>query len=128
MNNKSKKAMMPLYTTIMQFNIPFDKAMKLFQTYVEPILLYNAENFAAMSEREVEKCKNGITTVYELANQAKMTTSQLKFIKFILGIGKTSPNMAVFGEAAVMPLLFRAYIVMLKYWNRIRTMDIWTTH
>ena len=76
-----------------------------------------------MSEREVEKCKNGITTVYELANQAKMTTSQLKFIKFILGIGKTSPNMAVFGEAAVMPLLFRAYIVMLKYWNRIRTMD-----
>ena len=39
MNSKAKKAMMSLYTTIMQFNIPFQKAMKLFQTYVEPISL-----------------------------------------------------------------------------------------
>ena len=123
MNNKAKKAMMPLYTTIMRFNIPFDKALKLFQTFVEPILLYNAENFAAMSERQVDKCKQGITSVYELATQASMTTTQLKFIKFILGVGKPSPNMAVFGESAVMPLLLRAYIAMLKYWNRIRDMD-----
>ena len=107
----------------MQFNIPFDKAMKLFQTYVEPILLYNAENFAAMSDREVEKCKQGLTTVYELASRANMTTTQLKFIKFILGVGKTSPNMAVFGEAAVIPLLLGVYVTMLNYWNRIRTMD-----
>ena len=123
MNNKAKKAMMPLYTTIMQFNIPFDKALKLFQTYVEPILLYNAENFAAMSERQIEKCKQGITSVYELAKQADMTTTQLKFIKFILGVGKSSPSMAVFGEAAVLPLLLRAQVSMLKYWNRIKAMD-----
>ena len=123
MNNKAKKAMMPLYTTIMQFNIPFDKALKLFQTYVEPILLYNAENFAAMSERQAEKCKQGITSVYELATQADMTTTQLKFIKFILGVGKSSPNMAVLGEAAVLPLLLRAQVSMLKYWNRIKAMD-----
>ena len=123
MNNKAKKAMMPLYTTIMRFNIPFDKALKLFQTYVEPILLYNAENFGAMTERQIEKCKKGITSVYELATQADMTTTQLKFIKFILGVGKPSPNMAVFGEAAVLPLLLRAQVAMLKYWNRIKAMD-----
>ena len=123
MNSKAKKAMMPLYTTIMQFNIPFQKALKLFQTYVEPILLYNAENFAAMSERQVEKCKQGTTNVYDLAMQSSMTTTQLKFIKFILGVGKQTPNMAVLGEAAVLPLLMRAHIAMLKFWNRIRNME-----
>ena len=123
MNNKAKKAMMPLYTTIMQFNIPFHKALKLFQTYVEPILLYNAENFATMSEKQIDKCKHGTATVYGLAMQADMTTTQLKFLKFILGIGKQSPNMAVFGEAAVIPLLMRAQVAMLKFWDRIRNME-----
>ena len=123
MNNKAKKAMMPLYTTIMQFNIPFHKALKLFQTYVEPILLYNAENFAAMSEKQVEKCKQGSSNVYDLAMQSPMTTTQLKFTKFILGLGKQTPNMAVFGEAAVLPLLLRAHIAMLKFWNRIKNME-----
>merc|ERR1711973_470786 len=85
MNNKAKKAMMPLYTTIMQFNIPFHKALKLFQTYVEPILLYNAENFGAMSEKQVEKCKQGSINIFDLALQSSMTITQLKFIKFILG-------------------------------------------
>ena len=109
MNNKAKKAMMPLYTTIMQFNIPFHKALKLFQTYVEPILLYNAENFAAMSEKQVEKCKQGSMNISDMAIQSAMTTTQLKFIKFILGVGKQTPNMAVFGEAAVLPFLLRAH-------------------
>ena len=123
MNNKAKKAMMPLYTTIMQFNIPFHKALKLFQTYVEPILLYNVENFAALSEKQVEKCKQGSTNIYELTMQSHLTTTQLKFLKFILGIGKQTPNMAVFGEAAVIPLAMKAHTAMLKYWSRIRNMD-----
>ena len=122
MNSKAKKAMMPLYTTIMQFNLPFNKALHLFQTYVEPILLYNAENFTAMTENQIDKCKRGTLNVYEIATNAKMTTTQLKFIKFILGVGKQSPNMAVLGEAAVLPLLMRAYISMLKFWDRIRNM------
>ena len=123
MNSKAKKAMMPLYTTIMQFNIPFHKALKLFQTYVEPILLYNAENFATMSEKQVDKCKQGALDIYKIATKANMTTTQLKFIKFILGVGKHSPNMAVFGEAAVIPLQMRAYTTMLKFWDRIRNME-----
>ena len=122
MNSKAKKAMMPLFTTIMQFNIPFHKALQLFQTYVEPILLYNAENFAAMTEKQIEKCKDGRLGIYDIATSSQMTTTQMKFIKFILGVGKQCPNMAVLGEAAVLPLLLRAQIQMLKYWDRIRNM------
>ena len=123
MNNKARKAMMPLYTTIMRFNLPFRKALKLFQTYVEPILLYNAENFATMTEKQIDKIKNRTLTIYELATKANMTTTQLKFTKFILGVGKQTPNMAVLGEAATLPLLLRAPIIMLRFWDRIRNME-----
>ena len=47
----------------------------------------------------------------------------MKFIKFILGVGKQCPSMAVLGEAATLPLLLRAQLQMLKYWDRIRNMD-----
>ena len=123
MNSKAKKAMMPLYTTIMQFNIPFRKALKLFQTYVEPILLYNAENFTTFTEKQIERSKNGSLGAYQLATSANITTTQLKFLKFILGVGKQTPNMAVLGEAAILPLHMRAQISMLKFWNRIRHME-----
>ena len=123
MNSKAKKAMMPLYTTIMRFNLPFRKALRLFQTYVEPILLYNAENFTALTEKQIERYKNGTTNIYELATSDNITTTQLKFIKFILGVGRQSPNMAVLGEAATIPLHMRAQISMLKFWDRIRNMD-----
>ena len=115
--------MMPLFTTIMQFNIPFRKALKLFQTYVEPILLYNAENFTTLTERQIERYRNGTLSIYDLATSAHITTTQLKFTKFILGVGKQSPNMAVLGEAATIPLHMRAQICMLKYWDRIRNME-----
>ena len=123
MNSKAKKAMMPLYTTIMQFNLPFRKALKLFQTYVEPILLYNAENFTTLTEKQIAKHRNGHTNIFEIATKDNITTTQLKFLKFILGVGKQSPNMAVLGEAATIPLHVRAQISMLKFWDRIRHME-----
>ena len=116
MNSKAKKAMMPLFTTIMKFNIHFQKALQLFQMYVEPILMYNAENFAAKTEKQIEKCKDGRLGIYDIGPSSHMTTTQMKFIKFILGVGKQAPNMAVLGEAAALPLLLCAQIQTLKYW------------
>ena len=41
----------------------------------------------------------------------------------VLGVNKQCPNMTIFGEAAVLPLLMRAHTAMLKYWDRIRNME-----
>ena len=113
---------MPLFTTIMQFNIPFRKGLQLFQSYIEPILLYNAENQTAMTDRQIERCKQDQTHIYTLCNESPLTTTQLKFTKFILGVGKHCPNMSIFGESAALPLLTRAHIHMLKFWDRIKNM------
>ena len=122
LTSKAKKAMMPLFTTIMQFNIPFRKGLQLFQSYIEPILLYNAENQTTMTDRQIEKCKHDPTHIYTLCNESPLTKTQLKFTKFILGVGKQCLNMSIFGESAALPLLTRAHIHMLKFWDRIKNM------
>ena len=122
LTNKAKKAMMPLFNTIMKFNIPFGKALKLFQTYIEPILLYNAENQTTMSDRDIEKCRMDRNHIYTIASESPLTRTQLKFTKFVMGVGKHCPNMTIFGESASLPLLTRAQIHMMKFWDRIKNM------
>ena len=123
LTSKARKAMMPLYTTIMQFNIPYRKAIRLFQTYVAPILLYNAENQTAMTDRQIQKCQQDRSHIYHLQQTSPLTTTQLKFSKFILGVGKHCPNMSIFGETAAIPFLARAHIHMLKFWHRIKDLE-----
>ena len=86
--------------------------IQLFQSYIDPILLYNAENQTAMTDRQIEKCKQDQAYIYTLCNESPLTTTQLKFTKFVLGLGKHCPNMSIFGESAALPLLTRAHIHM----------------
>ena len=123
LTSKAKKAMMPLYTTIMKFNLPYRTALRLFQTYIEPILLYNAENQTAMTDKQITKCLQDNSHIYHIQQTSPLTTAQLKFSKFVLGVGKHSPNMAIFGESAKIPFLARAHIHMLKFWHRIKNLD-----
>ena len=123
LNNKARKAMIPLYKAISQFKIPFTRGINLFRTYVEPILLYNAENLTFLTNKEIAKCKNDKSLLHDIALKAPNTTSQLKFYKYMLGVGSQSPNLSVFGEIAEHPLQHKGHLAMLKFWNRIRDME-----
>ena len=48
---------------------------------------------------------------------------QLWFLKSSLGIKTQSSNQIVFGDTGRFPLLFRQQDSVLKYWDRLRTMD-----
>ena len=65
--NKARKAMIQLYGTIIKFKIPFDKCKQLFNTYIEPILLYNSENWSTFTEKQIEKCKANSNIFYQLS-------------------------------------------------------------
>ena len=41
---KANKAMRPLYRTIACFNLPVKTSLRIFHAYIEPIVLYSAEN------------------------------------------------------------------------------------
>ena len=122
-NNKARKAIIPLIRTACQFKIPLTRTLNLFRTYVEPILLYNAENWAAMTSKDISKCRINTRYIQESSLKSSITTSQLRFVKYALGVGRQSPNLAVLGEIADIPLQHKALLSMLKFWNRIREMD-----
>ena len=121
--SKAKKAMMPLFRVILQFQMPFKQSLQLFHTYIEPILLYNSENWMTFTDKQLEKCRASSLAHYRHAINAPCTTAQLKFYKFILGVKRQTPNLAVFGEIARLPLALKAHLNVMKYWNRIRHMD-----
>ena len=123
LTDKAKKAMMALYKTIIQFQMPYQKCRQLFNTFIEPILIYNAENWSTLTDKQIRDCREDSNKLYEIATKTLTTTTQLKFYKFILGVRKSCPNLSIFGDTGELPLQLKAYITMLKYWDRLRLMD-----
>ena len=47
---------------------------------------------------------------------------QLKFLRRALGVGRTTPNLALYGDTNKLPLLVRQRYMFLKYWARLTQM------
>ena len=47
--DKAKKALHPLLGAIAKFDLPGGLAIRLFHTYISPILLYGVENWSVLS-------------------------------------------------------------------------------
>ena len=123
LSDKARKAMMPLYKTVAQFNLPFRLSVKLFHTFVEPIAMYNAENWGCFTDKQIEKCRADPAAIYDICMTSHATRLQLKFYKYILGLKKQTSNMATFGEVAYLPLALKTHMTLLKYWYRLKSMS-----
>ena len=53
LHDKAKKALRPLMGAIAKFDIPAKLAIKLFHTYITPIILYNVENWAILTDKSI---------------------------------------------------------------------------
>ena len=83
-----------------RLNLPTDIMLKLFDSCVEPILLYGCE-------------------VWGYENVDILEKVHTKFCKFIFGISKYSHNMPVYGELGRYPLSIKIKQRMVRYWTRI---------
>ena len=120
MNNlydKACKGMRPLMCAIARFNIPVNIALKLFHTYISPIMLYNVENWATLSDKKLENFHT--KSIFTGINDSKTDTLHRKFLKYILGVSKSCPNIAVYGETGDIPLSMKGYELLINYWYRI---------
>ena len=59
------------------------------------------------------------TSIFEETNDTKTDIAHRKFIKFILGVSKSCPNIATYGEAGEIPLSLKGYRLMLNFWFRV---------
>ena len=81
-------------------------AIKMFDTYILPILEYNCELWTNLKPiHDIEKI-------------------QLGYLKNILGIRRQTPSLAVYGETGRFPLHVRQQIRMVNYWLKLKQLPV----
>ena len=120
LHDKAKKALRPLLCAIARFNIPVKTSIRLFHAYISPIILYNVENWATMTDKALNNFTE--TDLFDKVNDSTSDIIHRKILKYTLGLSKSCPNMAVHGDTGEVPLSIKGYRLMLDYWNRLNTL------
>ena len=116
--DKANKALRPLLCAISRFKIPARLSIKLFHTFISPILLYNAENWAILSDKGIDKF-NSKTILDNTSAGSKIDLIHRKLLKFILGVSKSSPCLAIYGDTGEVPVSLKSYRLALNFWHRV---------
>ena len=117
LREKAGKAVRPLMNAIAKFDLPTKTAIQLFHTYISPILLYNVENWSILTNKNLKDFTDSY--LYDSINTSKTDTMHRKYLKYTLGLPKSSPNLAIYGETGDIPLSLKGYRLMLNYWKRL---------
>ena len=117
LHEKAKKALRPLLCAIARFNIPAKTAIRLFHTFISPIILYSVENWGTLTNKKIENFTE--VGLFNDTNECKTDLIHRRLLKYILGVSKSCPNIAVYGETGEVPLSLKGYRLMINYWNRL---------
>lgn len=98
--NQASRAMFNLLKKARSLLLPIDIQIELFQKTIKPILLYGSE-------------------VWGFGNLNILEQVQLKFLKHILNVKKSTPNCIVYGETGVLPLKVDIQSRMIGYWSKL---------
>ena len=115
--DKAKKAMLPLLRSIARFNLPVKISLSLFHAYIAPIALYNAENWMTFTDKEIQKFSSD--SIFQRIRNAKVDILHRKFLKYILGVSPSCPNLCMYGETNEIPLSSKGLRLMLNFWQRV---------
>ena len=61
--------------------------------------------------------------MYENISTCKIDLVHRKLLKFILGVPKSCPNLAIYGETGETPLSFKGFRLTLNFWYRITNLS-----
>ena len=114
------KAMHPLMGAIAKFDLPGRLAIRLFHTYISPIILYGVENWSILSNLDIERFEN--ISPFNKTEKAKADVLHRKLLKYVLGVSKTCHNLAVYGDTGEIPLSLKGHRLMLNYWKRLTSL------
>ena len=98
--DQARKAMFSVIRKSRILNLPIDMQLHLFDTMIAPILLYGCEVWGVEDVSVVDKF-------------------QLKYLKIILQLKQSTPNVMIYGELGITPLSTQIKSRVLNYWGKI---------
>ena len=97
--------------------------MYLFNSFVSPILLYNSENLAHLSHKQIADLEENKKSLMETLMNAYINGAQYKFKKYVLRLKTNCSNLATISEIGELPLMTRAWTSLISFWHRTTTME-----
>ena len=70
----------------------------LYNSFVSPIFLYNAENLAHLSHKQITDIEEGKKGTLDILMNSYINGSQYKFLKYVIGVKSNCSNIAAIGE------------------------------
>ena len=108
--DKTLNAMFAIRKKVNFHNLPAKLAVKIFDSVLSPILLYNSEVWGASTDGDLNKW-----------DKTPTEKAHVRFCKIYLGVNKKATNIACRGELGKFPLIFNIYKRMFKYISEIYT-------
>ena len=90
LNDKAKKALHPLLGAIAKFSLPGKLAIRLFHTYMSPILLYGVENWSILTDLDLQGFER-FSYLFKKTERSGSDVVHRKLLKFVLGASITIP-------------------------------------
>lgn len=97
---QANNAMFSLLRKTRELNLPLEIQIDLFKKLIKPILLYGCE-------------------IWGFGNLEILERVQLKFLKMILNLKKSTPSYMVYGETGIFPLKVDIQARIISYWSNL---------
>ena len=118
--DKSLKALRPLQRAIANFQLPLELSIKLFHTLIEPIATYNVENWNILTNNQLENLNAG--SLFDFIDKSPIDIMHRKILRYILGVNRSSPNLALYGDIGEIPLTIKAFTLMVNFWHHLNNL------
>ena len=115
--DKSLKALRPLKHAIANFQMSLELSLKLFHALIEPIAMYNVENWSTLSDKQLANLSSG--TLLSLIDKAPLDVLHRKILRYTLGVNKSTPNIAIYGDTGETPLTIKAFTLLVNFWYHL---------
>ena len=97
-----QKAMFSVLRKCKENHLPVEVSLEMFEKMVIPAMLYGSE-------------------VWGFNNFETLERLQLKFIKYLLKLKRSTPTKMIYGETGVLPVKFHVNIRMISFWVKLIT-------
>ena len=100
LSSQGSKALFLINRLNYEYEFPFNASYSIFEKCIMPVITYGSQIWGTQVHHSTEDV-------------------HVRFLKRQLGLGSTTPTVAVLGESASYPIYIRCYVNVIKFWFKI---------
>ena len=79
--------------------------------------MYNVENWSILTKKQLQNLN--AETISDFIDKSALDTMHRKLLRYILGVNKSSPNIALYGDTGEIPLTIKGFTLMVNFWHHV---------